>query len=378
VLNWIEKAKADSGKPIWKLVPEAIRLRLSRYPIGIGEYFEYGIYREDITQKKVREFIGWRESLALDKSLNTDSSRVLANDKLMNYIVLRSAGYPIPEPVASFTPTGRRIDNERVLQTLDDVRCFLNDDCYPYYVKPISAGYGRGVLGIQKKEGDCLRLLDDSQVGLNDFLRPFSFSPFGGMLFQKPLIAHPAISELTGSSSVSCVRFICFVSPKGPVVHTAFWKITAGRNMLDNFTHGDFGNCLAYLDIDSGMVVRVIEKLGPGGEIHCHPTTGKTLVGFALPDWSKAVELVCSVSKHFPGLRLQNWDVALCPSGPVLLELNTESELAIPQAISGLGLKDERFQKIMSEIEAGDETHRQQLASGPDEVCVAHQASRKN
>lgn len=370
MLSQIAKAKLDNGKPAWKQLYEAISLRLNKPPVGIGEYFDYGIYRQEITPTKAREFIGWRESLALDKLLNTNHSRLLANDKLMSYLVLSAAGYPIPAPIASFSTSGRRIADEIVLQTLDDVRSFLNDDYYPYYVKPISAGYGRGVLGVQRKEGDYLRLLDDNLVQVNDFLKPFSFSPFGGMLFQKPLIAHPAISAITGSRAVCCVRFICFVTPKEPVIHTAFWKVTAGRNMLDNFTHGDFGNCLASLDVDRGVVVRAIAKLGPGGDVDCHPTTGKTLVGFSLPDWDRAVALVCSASKHFPGLHLQNWDVALCPDGPVLLELNTESELAIPQAISGQGFKDDRFRTILEEIALDKEIRRQQVVSGPDEALA--------
>lgn len=366
----IARARLDHGKPFWKQALEAISLRLSKLPVGISEYFEYGIYRQEITPAKRREFIGWRESLFLDRWLNADYSRVLANDKLMNYLVLHAAGCPIPVPIASFSPSGRRIANECVLRTLDEVRCFLNDDYYPYYVKPISAGYGRGVLGVRRKEGEYLRLLDDSLVSVNDFLKPFSFTPFGGMLFQKPLTAHPAISAITGSPAVCCVRFICFVTPKGPVIHTAFWKVTAGRNMLDNFTHGTFGNCLASLDVDRGVVVRAIAKLGPGGAVVCHPSTGKNLVGFALPDWEKAVALVCSATKHFPGLHLQNWDVALCPEGPVLLELNTESELAIPQAISGRGLKDKQLQAILGEIASNEEIRRQHLASGPDEVLA--------
>lgn len=370
ILSQIAQAKKDNGKTAWRQIYEATRLRVARSPIGIGEYFEYGIYRRSVTREKMREFIGWRESGALDKLLNNSNSRILANDKLLTYLILRAAGYPMPAAIASYSASGRRIADECVLQNLDDVRSFLEGNFYPFYVKPISGGYGRGVLGVAGKEGDDLRLLDGNLVGIEDFLKPFSFTPFGGMLFQKPLVAHPSISALTGSPAVCCVRFICFVTPKGPVVHTAFWKVTAGSNMLDNFTHGKFGNCLASIDINQGRVVRVISKLGLGGEVHCHPSTGNTLVGFSLPDWDEAVALVCSATIHFPGLRLQNWDVALCPHGPVLLELNTESELAIPQAISRCGFKDERLRAILAEIDASQKIHRQLLANGPNDSLV--------
>ena len=201
-------------------------------------------------------------------------------------------------------------------------------------------------------------LLDGSAISRQDFLAPFHRLPYGGMLFQRPLRAHAAITELTGTEAISCIRFICLVTPAGPVIHTAFWKITTGRNMLDNFSHGDFGNCLGAIDLDAGVISRVIARTGPGGAVECHPTTGKAVVGFVLPDWTRAKDLVLSASAHFPGLRLQNWDVALCPDGPVLVELNTESELGVPQAISGRGLMDQRLRQLVSDIAGGDERRR--------------------
>ncbi|MFT3848268.1 MAG: sugar-transfer associated ATP-grasp domain-containing protein [Propionivibrio sp.] len=358
VFRKIAATQAEGGKPLLRQLLEIARLRLSPSPVGIGEYFDYGIWHRSVTTERMREFIGWRQSHQLDRSLNDDYSRVLANDKLLNYLVLKAARYPIPTPVATFTAKGRRIGDEKVLRTADEVIDFLDGDIYPVYVKPISAGYGKSVVGVAGKENQGLRLMDGTSMRLDEFMIPFGFPPYHGMLFQKPLVAHPAIQAITGTEAVCCVRFICFVTSGGPHIHTAFWKITSGRNMLDNFSHGDYGNALGAIDLQSGNVVRAVSRLGPGGLIERHPTTNRTLKGFALPDWKKAADLVLSASAHFPGLRLQNWDVVLCPDGPVLLELNTESELNVPQAISGRGLMDERLRTILDDIEAEKETHR--------------------
>ena len=343
---------------------EAIRLRLKKSPVGLSEYFDYGIWHDSITPAMCDDFIGWKGSSELDNALNNDQSRVLANDKLINHLILTSAGLPSPIPLATFTAGGRRIADERVLKTLDDVRALLQESAiYPFYVKPISAGYGRGVLGVTAREGDSLVLFDGSRITIDKFMAPFSFGPYRGMLFQRPLTAHPAVLDLTGTEAVSCVRFICFVTSSGPVIHTAFWKITAGRNMLDNFAHGDYGNCLGAIDTRTGKIIRAISKMGPGGQIANHPTTNKPIIGFQLPDWEAAIDLVKSASACFPGLRLQNWDVALCPQGPVLLELNTESELGVPQAISGRGLMDKQLRDILSQIDADNQRHRAAIAS---------------
>ena len=358
VLRKIKATQSDGGKSPSHQIGEIVRLRLAPSPVGIGEYFDYGIWHRSVTEDRLKEFIGWRQSHQFDRTLNDDYSRILANDKLLNYLVLSSAGYPIPVPLATFSTRGRKIHGEQVLRTFDEVIAFLDSDAYPFYVKPISAGYGKGVVGVLAKERDGLRLMDGSLMTLDDFLLPFGFPPYQGMLFQRPLVAHPAIQAVTGTEAVCCVRFICFVTASGPMIHTAFWKITSGRNMLDNFSHGDYGNCLGAISIDDGAITRAISRLGPGGVIEHHPTTNRPLTGFMLPDWKKAKDLVLSASAHFPGLRLQNWDVALCPEGPVLLELNTESELNVPQAISGRGFLDQRLKTILADIAAEKEAFR--------------------
>lgn len=333
-------------------------LRLRRPAIGLGEYFDYGIWQRSVTPQLRDEFIGWRQSAELDQKLNQESSRLLANDKLITYLLLQSLSFPIPSPIATFTSDSRRIGDEIALNTLDSVRDILTQDIYPFYVKPISGGFGRDVIGVSCRDGDKLRLMDDSSISIEDFLKPFSFRPYRGMLIQQPIKAHPEISFLTGTEAVSCIRFICFLTPTGPVIHTAFWKVTVGKNMLDNFSHGHFGNCLASINVDDGLVTHAISRMGPGGKIENHPGTNQPLVGFSLPDWHKAVELVKAASSNFPGLRLQNWDVACTPDGPVLVELNTESELAVPQAISGRGLMDHRLRKILDDIASDDEVLR--------------------
>lgn len=363
LLNCVNAARRAGGKSVSRQVVEAIGMRLRKSPVGLSEYFDYGVWHDSVTPAMCKEFIGWKKSSEIDTALNNSQSRVLANDKLINHLILTSVGLRSPTPLATYTASGRRIGNEKVLQTPQQVRQFLNDDIYPFYVKPISAGYGRGVVGVERREGDSLVLLDGKKISFEKFMVPFTFAPYGGMLFQKPLTAHPSILELTGTRAVSCVRFICFVTSSGPVIHTAFWKITAGQNMLDNFAHGDHGNCLGEIDAATGKIVRAISHLGPGGIIACHPTTKKTIAGFQLPDWESAVQLVKSASCHFPGLKLQNWDVALCPDGPVLLELNTESELGVPQAISGRGLMDLRLREILSEMSVDDANYRAAIMS---------------
>ncbi|MEW6513532.1 MAG: sugar-transfer associated ATP-grasp domain-containing protein [Pseudomonadota bacterium] len=353
-LTLARKIAVTTGKSVTRQFYEALLLKYGKHHVGLSEYHEYGIWDPALSENQRQQFIGWRTSQALDHQLNLDFARVLANDKLINYTILHARGMPIPQPVATYSRHGRQIADEPVLTTEAEVRAFIKDTNYPLFVKPISAGYGRGAMGIAGSESARVHLLDGSTIEMDEFLKPFRFAPFQGMLFQQCIEAHPALQVLTGSKAISCVRMICLVADAEPVIHTTFLKIVTANNMLDNFSHGDYGNCLAAIDPATGTITHAIRRMAPDGSIEHHPTTGQRLIGFTLPDWKPALELVKKATAHFPGLRLQNWDVALTDKGPLLVELNTESELAVPQAINHRGLMDQRLQDCLREIENQD------------------------
>lgn len=342
-------AKASGKSFIYQLI-EAIRFKLGKQKIGLSEYHDCGIWDPVLSNNQRHEFIGWRTSGLLDQKLNHSHSRILANDKLINYLILASHGFPIPKPIATYTHEKRSIANERILGSKEELLQFLDEDIFPCFVKPISAGCGNGAMGIARIEAPKVLLLNGRAVGIETFLTSFDTPAFKGMLFQECIATHPKIRELTGSNSVSCVRMICIVTQPKPIIHTAFFKIVTGNNMLDNFSRGVYGNCLAMIDPDTGVLTHAIARLGPGGAISHHPTTQRPLIGFKLPDWDSAIELVMRATRHFPGLGLQNWDVALTPDGPILVELNTESELDIPQAINHKGMMDHRMHKILKSM----------------------------
>lgn len=366
-MNFLATAKLVrelTGKPVSRQLREALALRLGRQRIGLSEYFEYGIWDPALTADQRKEFIGWRTSAELDHRCNNDYSRVLANDKLINYLILHGQGFPIPRPLATFSANLRRIADEAMLHTRDEVRQFLGNTNYPLFVKPISAGYGRGAAGLAGFDGTHVRLLDGASLDFETFFKPFDFLPFQGMLFQECAASHPAIRELTGSGAICCIRMICLVTRHQTIIHTAFFKIVTGRNMLDNFSHGDYGNLLATIDTEHGIITHAIRRMGPEGAIEKHPDTDKPLIGFRLPDWKEALATVREATRHFPGLGIQNWDVALTPAGPVLIELNTESELAVPQAINHRGMNDTTLRQALCTLAEERETAKKSALAG--------------
>ncbi|MCL2344496.1 MAG: hypothetical protein FWC58_01420 [Desulfobulbus sp.] len=344
--------RTQTGKSRWQQIREILALHRGPYQLGIEEYYELGIFddRHYPAAEKMR-CLGWKGSAMLDQRMNHSYWRATANDKVLNYALLAHYGFPIPQTLAIWSRAGQRIADEKILSSEAELFDYLDTGSpFPVFIKPIHGTYGRGTFCLLGKGPDGAYLDSrGSTVSRDALLEAWRNRKFGGLLFQKRLRQHPAVEALVGET-ISCIRLIVALDAETrPEAVLAFWKIGRAANITDNFHMGKSGNLLAGIDIGSGRVERVITGLWPGGvDVSEHPDTGAQLVGAQLPDWSKALALCCEAARHFPGLRLQHWDVAFAEQGPVLMELNTEADLGVPQFLGRKAFVSERVDALMA------------------------------
>lgn len=331
-----------------------VRLARGDQRLGVEEYYELEIFDDrSYPADRKSDCVGWRASARIDQRLNRNYWRATANDKLLNYALLQQYGLPAPETVATFSPTRRRVGAERLLASEAELRDYVTREMpFPMFIKPIGGTYGRGTFLFTGYEAGRQTFRDNqgAELALDAFVQTSLTPQFHGMLFQTPLVPHPQVRALTGPAT-SCVRVIVAVPATGPQIHLAFWKVARVHNITDNFHMGSTGNLLAALDKETGRVQRVITGLWPTGkEVSEHPDTHQTLVGQTLPDWPRAMALCLEAAVHFPGLRLQHWDVAFCDRGPVLMELNTEADLGVPQVLGRRPFLDDNVKLMMRSL----------------------------
>ena len=318
--------------------------------IGISEYYELELF--DKTKfADLHQCIGRRGSARIDTLLNDDYWRATANDKILNYALLAHFGLPIAETIATFNAGHARIATELRIADDDALHAFFaENDAFPLFVKPVHGSYGKGTFSLQSYEPGSRTFAtpNGAQVTLDAIIEAGRRPQFKGLLLQRTLKPHPTVLETVGPST-SCVRVILVRDGDDAFIHCAFWKIARAHNITDNFSYGRHGNLLGSVDVDSGEVRRVINGLWPEGrDITEHPDSGQPLTGFVLPDWQRAKETLIEASHIFSGLSLQNWDVAFCEQGPVLLELNTEPDLQVPQMLAGKPFIDDRLQAVLT------------------------------
>jgi hypothetical protein len=352
--------KATYGKSVLQQLDEMLRLRLGRSRLRVSDYYAFELYDDALYPPAVKRFVvGW-DSREVSGVLNDLHWRAVADDKLVCYAFLRGLGLRHPASYALYHEGGRTFGAVPTLTSPEAMADFLRIAMhYPFFAKPIEARHGVGASAVVRldAERDMLRTVSGNDIAVTDYVDRFVTSAPGGYIFQELLRPHPEIQRVCGDR-VSTVRVIVLNGYGDTRLFRIMWRVPVGSNITDNFRHGASGNLMGSVDPATGRVRRVIRGPGPntrgfyglgrlGSPVETHPDTGERIEGFALPSWEDTLALCRHAAAALPGLRYQAWDIALCPDGPVIVELNANGGLG---QIPGVpGFNDAVFQAFLAE-----------------------------
>ncbi len=261
--------------------------------------------------------ISKRALVRLQRRVNPDALFWMTGDKSLFYPRCDELHLPVPRTYATFERGGSQRRWERI---------FLEELPPQFVIKPARSGFGHGVLVLTRCEdrfrngSSRLYTAADLWVYMQEHTRHDDF------VIQERLANHPDILQLTGTPYLQTARVTTFVDDGGHAgVHYVNFKIIGGDNVIDNFHHGKTGNIAANVCPETGVLGEAM-TIAPDGvgfvSVPRHPKTGEPIRGFRLPYWKEAVELACRAAVLFQPVRTIGWDIALTPSGPVLVEGN--------------------------------------------------------
>jgi hypothetical protein len=326
---------------------QAACLRYSDSRLDPWEYFFFEVYLDRYPMDEKRRFVGWRREILIDEHVNTGPQRQFANDKIAFHAFMHSKGAPVPRVAAIYKGNGQNFPGAVLLNDAECATSYLQDPSNtPFFAKPVRGGRGYGAWAISgpSDDGRMLERTCGSPIGTRDFVSALDAQGEGGYLFQPMLRTHDEISGLSGHRLTS-LRIIVILAPTGPEILSAVWRIPTGDNIADNFDVGRSGNIIAGIDLETGRVQRIVRgKHWQNIPIDAHPDTGIRFGDFQLPDWPAAASLCLDCARHFPGLRLQHWDIALTDKGPVILEINVSGGMRTHQIVQQRGIFSERLQ----------------------------------
>jgi hypothetical protein len=327
------------GVPIWKQRAQLCWLGF-RYGLDGESYYRFWLFRRD-RRRQAGKYIQQHEAGLLYRVLAVrdamDDFRI-TEDKRRFAAWCEEQGLPTARVLAEFT--GGACVRLSVPGGIPERDLFS---------KPIDGFGGAGAqrwsyTGRERWKGTDGREYDER--ALVDALAKQSET--GAVLLQVCIANDPAIRHLT-SGALCTARMMTIRPPAGrPELACAVFRMPTGGQSTDNFS---IAGLAAAVDIASG-------RLGAGvksdprliiAPVEKHPDTGATLDGNYLPWWSEAKTLVIDAHDRLKAMACVGWDVALTPSGPVLIEANWAPGARLAQAPSGIPLGATNFMRYLDQ-----------------------------
>ena len=336
------RARSDNGVSIPRQIVEMVRLRLGSGKLTAEDYYRMRVYRKDLDLAQKREFISQGAVHLLEGWV------MIAHDKLIAQALLELEGVPTASIRAVCHPL-RSYGSRPVLRTREAVLSYLDRDVYPFVAKPVTGIFSQDVSVVESidKAAGVLNLAESCTLPIRAFADQ-CVAQRGGTFFQEVLYPHPAIVEHV-SPRLCTLRLIVLLEKDDVRLFRALWKIAAHGNVADNYWRP--GNLIARLDLQTGCIEECVTGLGPDCRtVETSPATGLPLRGFTVPFYAEAVDVVRRAARAFVGIKMQAWDVAVTPDGPVALEVNEVGSVFLPQVADGRGMNDEEFRAYVARV----------------------------
>lgn len=347
LLDNVFHAHIKGGKSFGGQIREILKLGRNPSKLSPQDYFYFQLYDDaKYTSDEKSRFLGESIHWSIIRKCCDPDWWVLADDKHVAYTLLSAYGAPTPETQCIYHQGSRSFGNTPTCHSPEELHnFFVSEAGFPLFVKPNGGVGSFGVFFVEGYEPETREVLlaGDERASITQFAGQISGNE--GYLLQSNLKSHSDVAAIC-SNRVSTVRVIIILQDGQPEIIQSIWKIPAGDSIADNFWRK--GNMLGAIDPGTGKVSRVIRGYGTElEEIKTHPQTEQQIEGITLPHWQEVTSLCLKYSQVFDKIRYQSWDVALCPEGPVVVEVNTGSAFNLSQLATGKGFMTDRFREFL-------------------------------
>ena len=291
-----------------------------------NEVFMLGLMDPALKSSDLDRFISKEGMLARQSAVNPPDHCDLTQDKLVFFQRCVANNLPTPRVLGIWSD---RNDSPKQVRVVNDDAAWremvTNLDASELVIKPIDGVHGESVMLLQK-DNDRFLLNSGQSLDADGILAKMQASDYSQWMIQERLYAHPDIATLTGSENLQTARIVTWIDNDG-TAHVVFaWlRIIGSSEAFDNFNFGAAGNLVATIDLETAKLRYALGAAADGhglDEVMLHPSTGKRIPGFAIPNGQRMFEMVKRAALFFAPLRTIGWDVAITPNGFALVEGN--------------------------------------------------------
>ncbi|MFH6769240.1 sugar-transfer associated ATP-grasp domain-containing protein [Gaetbulibacter aquiaggeris] len=159
---------------------------------------------------------------------------------------------------------------------------------------------------------------------------------------------HPLLSQIH-PNAINSLRMVHYID-KNNTVHivSTFIRFGVGTSIIDNTSKGGFA---VAVNNETGELQGVgRQEVSKGAATYFeHPNTHFKFKGFIIPYFQEALNLVKEFAFYFPN-RIVGWDIAITPTGPLIIEGNHNPGLRGSDIAYGGYCKHPLIQEILEEI----------------------------
>lgn len=236
------------------------------------------------------------------------------NDKDTCWSFMNKKGFPLPSRLGHLT-----VEHESLIWQTPDNKCKTIQDLlqeHPMvFIKPADGMQGQCCFRLAKGDSANLFQLNSDTVTEKQLLHQIT----GDLLIEEVLTNHKDIEALH-PQSLNTVRLITLRHPGGRYeLFRAFLRIGTGNMTVDNYNKGAIGVMINNNGQLKGIGITQDYTQSP---YTSHPDSHIFFDSFQLPFWQETTELVLAMHKKCGRICGIGWDIAITPSGPVLVEAN--------------------------------------------------------
>jgi hypothetical protein len=180
-----------------------------------------------------------------------------------------------------------------------------------------SGGKGVQIFQVLKKEDGIMIGTEELHDFLNNHFKENEYFYFEDFILQHENIAN------VSPSAVNTIRMISLINEENRVdIIGSVFRISVDCP-IDNYSAG---NLAAEIDIATGIVISGgIRKRSSCDSYHeIHPSTKQQILGLKIPFWNEINQMVTEAALVVPQVRTVGWDIAITPSGPIIIEGNSK------------------------------------------------------
>ncbi|MGX0901894.1 hypothetical protein ACSSV8_000451 [Roseovarius sp. MBR-79] len=278
-------------------------------------------------------FVGANTNWPISHSVNSRTWWAATEDKFMMQTILASAGIAMPRTLgvidlhsARLYPGVTRITTPEALREL-----VLGHPPASLFAKTLDGMIGRGALVIEAATDTHLTVSGRAPVTWAQAIDTI----FGTTcyLIQERIENHASLAPFC--SGVPSVRLPAFITGDRVEAPMAALKLPRAGNVTCAYWRKE--NLACGIDPETGQINRVAGHDGPvTAALPDHPDR-PGLLGLQLPFWDEVRAMHDEAVRVFGAIPYQSTDIAITPTGPVLIELNYAGSFDILQNATGKG-----------------------------------------